>query len=284
MAAADGQLPGRVLYDVGSPDALAHWLAQHPYVVMLAGSSHLDTYLDTATGALLRQGQVLRVRRRDGASDALLRDLHTDTTLVEAVSDGGLPEGGAIDARVRALAGREQIGTVRTVMTRRRRFVLMARRDWDTEITIDSAVVTAHGMLPARHVTCEVVALRRGRSTPCSSTRWSARVSCARARPSRGSAAPAAPEPRSRPGPTSGTRRSPASATRRRRPRTTAMSGNVASGFDVGRRRGAAPRRGRAAVDPDRRHAERLRRHVVVEQALGDVQDLLPRHADRSCA
>jgi hypothetical protein len=45
-------------------------------------------------------------------------------------------------------------------MTRRRRFVLMARRDWDTEITIDSAVVTAHGMLPARHVTCEVVALR----------------------------------------------------------------------------------------------------------------------------
>lgn len=160
MAAADGQLPGRFLYDVGSPDALAHWLAQHPYVVMLAGSSHLDTYLDTATGALLRQGQVLRVRRRDGASDALLRDLHTDTTLVEAVSDGGLPEGGAIDARVRALAGREQIGTVRTVMTRRRRFVLMARRDWDTEITIDSAVVTAHGMLPARHVTCEVVALR----------------------------------------------------------------------------------------------------------------------------
>ena len=117
MAAADGQLPGRVLYDVGSPDALAHWLAQHPYVVMLAGSSHLDTYLDTATGALLRQGQVLRVapRRRD-PSDALLRDLHTDTTLVEAVSDGGLPEGGAIDARVRALAGREQIGTVRTVI------------------------------------------------------------------------------------------------------------------------------------------------------------------------
>ena len=36
----------------------------------------------------------------------------------------------------------------------------MARRDWDTEITMDSAVVTAHGMLPARHVTCEVVALR----------------------------------------------------------------------------------------------------------------------------
>src|SRR5262245_24179028 len=127
---------------------------------MLAGTSHLDTYLDTATGALLAQGQVLRVRRRDGASDALLRDLQSDTTIVEAANDGGLPDGGAIDARVRALAGREQIGTVRTVMTRRRRFVLMARRDWDTEITIDSAVVTAHGMLPARHVTCEVVALR----------------------------------------------------------------------------------------------------------------------------
>jgi hypothetical protein len=160
VAAVEGQLPGRVLYDVGNPDALAHWLAQHPYVVMLAGTSHLDTYLDTATGALLAQGQVLRVRRRDGASDALLRDLKTDATIVEAANDGGLPDGGAIDARVRAMAGREQIGTVRTVMTRRRRFVLMARRDWDTEITIDSAVVTAHGVLPARHVTCEVVALR----------------------------------------------------------------------------------------------------------------------------
>jgi len=160
VAAVEGQLPGRVLYDVGNPDALAHWLAQHPYVVMLAGTSHLDTYLDTAAGALLAQGQVLRVRRRDGASDALLRDLRTDATIVEAANDGGLPDGGAIDARVRAMAGREQIGTVRTVMTRRRRFVLMARRDWDTEITIDSAVVTAHGVLPARHVTCEVVALR----------------------------------------------------------------------------------------------------------------------------
>jgi len=160
VAAVEGQLPGRVLYDVGNPDALAHWLAQHPYVVMLAGTSHLDTYLDTAAGALLAQGQVLRVRRRDGASDALLRDLKTDATIVEAANDGGLPDGGAIDARVRAMAGREQIGTVRTVMTRRRRFVLMARRDWDTEITIDSAVVTAHGVLPARHVTCEVVALR----------------------------------------------------------------------------------------------------------------------------
>jgi hypothetical protein len=160
VAAVEGQLPGRVLSDVGNPDALAHWLAQHPYVVMLAGTSHLDTYLDTAAGALLAQGQVLRVRRRDGASDALLRDLRTDATIVEAANDGGLPDGGAIDARVRAMAGREQIGTVRTVMTRRRRFVLMARRDWDTEITIDSAVVTAHGVLPARHVTCEVVALR----------------------------------------------------------------------------------------------------------------------------
>jgi len=158
--AADPQPPGRLLYDVGDPDALAHWLAQHPYVVMLAGTSHLDTYLDTAGGALLAQGQVLRIRRRDGASDALLRDLRTDTTIVEVANDGGLPDGGAIDARVRALAGREQIGTVRTVMTRRRRFVLMARRDWDTEITMDSAVVTAHGNLPARHVTCEVVALR----------------------------------------------------------------------------------------------------------------------------
>jgi hypothetical protein len=160
VAAADEQPRGRVLYDVDDPDALAHWLAQHPYVVMLAGTSHLDTYLDTAAGALLSQGQVLRVRRRDGASDALLRDLRTDTTIIEATNDGMLPECGAIDARVRALAGREQIGTVRTVMTRRRRFVLMARRDWDTEITIDAAVVTAHGMLPSRHVTCEVVALR----------------------------------------------------------------------------------------------------------------------------
>ena len=160
MAAADGQLPGRVLYDVGSPDALAHWLAQHPYVVMLAGSSHLDTYLDTATGALLPRARCCAC----GAATA--RPTRCCATCIPTrrssrrVNDGGLPEGGAIDARVRALAGREQIGTVRTVMTRRRRFVLMARRDWDTEITIDSAVVTAHGMLPARHVTCEVVALR----------------------------------------------------------------------------------------------------------------------------
>lgn len=151
---------GRALYDVGAPDALAHWLAQHPHVLMLAGTSHLDTYLDTASGALLGQGQVLRIRRRDGASDVHLRDLVTDTTLVEAVSEGGLPDGGAIDARVRAMAGREPIGTVRTVLTRRRRFVLLARRDWETEVTLDAADVTAHGMLPARYWTCEVVALR----------------------------------------------------------------------------------------------------------------------------
>src|SRR3954452_18616384 len=74
---------GRVRYEVGAADALAHWLAQHPHVVMLAGTSHLDTYLDTATGALLAKGQVLRIRRRDGASDAQLRDLHADTTIME---------------------------------------------------------------------------------------------------------------------------------------------------------------------------------------------------------
>ena len=31
-------MPGRILYDVGAADALAHWLAQHPHVVMLAGT------------------------------------------------------------------------------------------------------------------------------------------------------------------------------------------------------------------------------------------------------
>lgn len=160
IAAPDGQPPGRIRYDVGNSDALGHWLAQHPYVVMLAGTSYLDTYLDTATEALLAKGQVLRLRRRDGASDALLRDLRTDAMIVEGVNDGALLDGGAIDARVRALAGREPIGSVRTVMTHRQRFALMARRDRDTDITLDSALVTAHGMLPARHVTCEVVALR----------------------------------------------------------------------------------------------------------------------------
>ena len=49
-------MTGRALYDVGDPDALAHWLAQHPHVVMLAGSSQLDTYLDTGSGALLAPG------------------------------------------------------------------------------------------------------------------------------------------------------------------------------------------------------------------------------------
>ena len=35
-----------------------------------------------------------------------------------------------------------------------------------------------------------------------------------------------------------------------------------------------------AAVDPDRGDAQPLGRHVVVEEALGDVQDPLPRNAD----
>jgi hypothetical protein len=153
-------MTGRALYDVGDPDALAHWLAEHPHVVMLAGSSQLDTYLDTGSGALLAQGQILRIRRRDGTCDALLRDLATDTTIMERVGDGCLPDGGTIDSLVRALTDREPIGTVRTVMTRRRRFVLLARRDWETEITLDASDVTAHGNLPARYWTCEVVALR----------------------------------------------------------------------------------------------------------------------------
>ncbi len=34
------------------------------------------------------------------------------------------------------------------------------------------------------------------------------------------------------------------------------------------------------AVDPDRRHAEPLGRHVIVEQALGDVQDPRARDID----
>ena len=110
---------GRALYDVGAPDELAHWLAQHPHIVMLAASSQLDTYLDTGAGALLQQGQLLRIRRRDGVSDAMLRDLASDTTFVEEARDGCLPDGGTIDALVRSLANREPIGTVRTVLTRR---------------------------------------------------------------------------------------------------------------------------------------------------------------------
>ncbi len=153
-------MTGRALYDAGAPDALAHWLAQHPHVVMLAGSSQVDTYLDTGSGALIQQGQILRIRRRDGASDAMLRDLASDTTIVEDARDGCLPDGGTIDALVRSLADREPIGTVRTVLTRRRRFVLLARRDWETEITLDVSDVAAHGALPARYWTCEVIALR----------------------------------------------------------------------------------------------------------------------------
>lgn len=153
-------MTGRALYDVDAPDALAHWLAQHPHVVMLAGSSQLDSYLDTGTGALLQQGQILRIRRRDSSTAAMLRDLASDSTIVEDARDGCLPEGGTIDSLVRALAGRERIGTVRTVLTRRRRFVLLARRDWETEITLDASDVTAHGTIPARYWTCEVVALR----------------------------------------------------------------------------------------------------------------------------
>jgi hypothetical protein len=153
-------MTGRALYDVGAPDAIAHWLAQHPHVVMLAGSSQLDSYLDTGSGVLLAQGQVLRIRRRDSSSDAMLRDLASDTTIVEDARDGCLPEGGTIESLVRALADREPIGTVRTILTRRRRFVLLARRDWETEITLDSSDVTAHGTMPARYWTCEVVALR----------------------------------------------------------------------------------------------------------------------------
>lgn len=153
-------MTGRALYDVGDPDALAHWLAQHPHVVMLAGSSQLDTYLDTGTGALLAQGQILRIRRRDGITDVLLRDLASNATIVESADGGALLDGGTIDALVRSLADREPIGTVRTVMTRRRRFVLLTRRDWETEVTLDASDVTGHGSLPARYWTCEVVALR----------------------------------------------------------------------------------------------------------------------------
>ena len=57
-----------------------------------------------------------------------------------------------------------------------------------------------------------------------------------------------------------------------------------------GGRRGAAARPVVAAVHPDRGQAQLLRRDVVVEEALGDVEDPLPGHArsarrrPRSCA
>ena len=59
-----------------------------------------------------------------------------------------------------------------------------------------------------------------------------------------------------------------------------AMSGKVASGVGVGGRRRARARPVVAAVDPDGREPEPLGRHVVVEEALGDVQDALARQPD----
>ena len=56
-------------------------------------------------------------------------------------------------------------------------------------------------------------------------------------------------------------------------------SGRVTSGTAVAG--GVAPARAVVpAVDPDRRQAERLGRHVVVEEALRHVQDALARQAD----
>ena len=51
-------------------------------------------------------------------------------------------------------------------------------------------------------------------------------------------------------------------------------------GRRLGRRRRTAARSAVAAVDPDRREAQPLGRDVVVEQALGDVEDPLARQPD----
>ena len=58
------------------------------------------------------------------------------------------------------------------------------------------------------------------------------------------------------------------------------MSGKVASGFALAG--GVAPDPGRPgpAIDPDRREAHLLGRHMVVEQALRHVQDLVARQPD----
>ena len=59
-----------------------------------------------------------------------------------------------------------------------------------------------------------------------------------------------------------------------------AMSGNVASGVASGRWRRPRPRSVVAAVDPDSRETEGLRRNVVVEQALRDMEDPVTRKPD----
>ena len=85
-------MTGRALYDVGEPDALAHWLAQHPHVVMLAGSSQLDSYLDTGTGVTAaRRVSCYGSGAATASIDAMLRDLATDTTIVEDARNGCLP-------------------------------------------------------------------------------------------------------------------------------------------------------------------------------------------------
>ena len=129
---------------------------------MLAGSSQLDTYLDTGSGALLAQGQILRIRRRDGITDALLRDLASDTTILERASDGYLPEGGTDrHSPCGPSPTANGVGTVRTVMARRRRFVLLARRDGDRG-SRSSTHPTSPPTATCRRGTgtCEVVALR----------------------------------------------------------------------------------------------------------------------------
>ena len=80
-------------------------------VISLAGTSHLDTYLDTASGALLAQGQVLRIRRRDGASDALLRDLrywHTREVTAVPTSPPSADEVGFGSTVLVRIKGRER--------------------------------------------------------------------------------------------------------------------------------------------------------------------------------
>ena len=141
-------------------------------------------------------------------------------------------------------------------------------------------------MLPARHVTCEVVALRTRPLDPVflDALERAGELRAGAPEPwQRGTGRPEPAQPARPDLGHAGARR--LSATRRRRPRTTPCPGTSrpastsAGGVAPPRRRGAARRLIQTVVMPSA-----LRRHVVVEQALGDVQDLLRGTPIRSCA
>jgi len=165
LGAAGGEDGREVEWQLAAPDlgVVQRWLDQHPALDQLRIEpipvQHLhDTYLDTEDWRVFRAGFALRVREKEGRTEATLKGLRSARNDVAdrreiseplSLSPGGAKERlkalaqaiGPVGSRVRDVAGVMPLRTLFEVRTSRRRYAVRSRSPAATvgEIALDEA-------------------------------------------------------------------------------------------------------------------------------------------------